>query len=200
MRRVLTAAAAIALLAGCSESPQIEPPADPPASGAAEPDVEPADEPEPEPEEVEEVADVGTRDNPAAVGSTATLGDWEVKVRKSNLDATDLVLEENMFNDEPEDGHVFVMAPVELAYSGDEPGTPWISVSFAVVGGDGNTYSESCGVTPKPIMDIADMYAGATAEANVCVSVKEDALDGAAWRIEESFSLSGSPAFFALTK
>src|SRR5690606_17377652 len=115
----------------------------------------------------------------------------------TDRDAAELVLAENMFNEEPEKGFVYAMVPVSLSYDGDDASGPWLTLGFALVGGDGNTYSGSCGVTPDDISGVEEMYAGASADANVCVAVKKAALKGAAWRVEESFGFD-EPAFFAL--
>lgn len=142
------------------------------------------------------------RDNPVQAGAPITVGDWEVVVHTANLDATDQVLDENEFNDGPVDGRQFVMAPVTVTYNGTETGTPWLDLQFTVVGSAGNTFGigsmdDDCGVVPDALNDVGEMFAGATAEGNVCVAVPSEQVDGAVWAVENSFEF-GEPAFVAL--
>lgn len=206
MRRVLIAAVPLVILTGCAGDPDATPATETvtvTATVTAEPEAstEPAggDAPEVEPE-VAAGGDTGTRSEPLAAGSTVTVGDWSVTVGATSLDASAEIAAENSFNDPPADGHAFVMAPVDLTYLGDGSDTPWVSLSFTLVGGDGNTYDERCGVIPSPLRDISEMYTDASASGNVCVEIAEAALDGAAWRVTESFSFDDAEARFALTK
>jgi len=146
----------------------------------------------------------GTRKNPVPVGTAAQVGDWTVTLAPTNVDATDIVKAENQFNDPPADGRQFVMVELSLTYDGDEDAQiPWVSLSTKFVGSDGNTYGtgtdDYCGVIPGNLTDVGEMYAGATATGNVCVSVPTAAVDGGRWTVEESFSFSSKPVFFALS-
>lgn len=206
MRRVLIAAVPLVILTGCAGDPDATPATETvtvTATVTAEPEAstEPAggDAPEVEPE-VAAVDDMGTRSEPLAAGSTVTVGDWSVTVGATNLDASAEIAAENSFNDPPSDGHAFVMVPVDLTYLGEGSDTPWVSLSFTLVGGDGNVYDERCGVTPSSVRDISEMFNGASASGNVCAEVAESALEGAAWRITESFSFDDAEAWVALTE
>lgn len=204
MRRVLIAAGAAVLLTGCAtdgaqapatvtvtatETVTAEPGAD------TEPDTEPASQ---ETDAPESGGALGTREAPLAAGESVTLGDWTVTVGATDTDPFDKLLEANQFNDPPEDGHAYLMAPVEVTFDGEEPATPWVSLSLKVVGGDGITYDGYCGVLPDSLNDVGEMYAGSTSSGNVCVAVPEAAIDGAVWKVEESFSWDDAKAFFAL--
>ncbi len=140
----------------------------------------------------------GTRQNPLAPGTAFTVGDWTVDLAPTNVDADEVVLAENMFNDAPPDGERFVMVEVTTTYNGDDSGTPWIDLRFRFMGADGNTHDEGeCGVIPDPLFDVGEMFPGATASGNVCVSVPVDQIEGGAWIVEATFSFDSDRTFVA---
>lgn len=139
----------------------------------------------------------GSRGEPLPIDAPLTGGDWLVTIQNVNLNATDVVMEENRFNDPPAEGHQYVMFSVEMTYDGaEEPVNPRRVFNFAIVGTAGNTYDQSCGVIPAPMMlDVGDMYKGATAAANVCISAASEQLEGGTLRVGLG---RGTPAFLAL--
>lgn len=158
---------------------------------SAEPTEQPSDD-----------AALGTRTNPLALGVAIELGGWSLTVTDVTADATEQVLAENQFNDNPVDGRQFLMFHVEATYEGDDSGNPWLDFSWAIVGGGGNTYAigsdDSCGVVPNPLRDQGETYPGGSVAGNVCFSVESDQIDGATIRVEESFSFDDTRAFFAI--
>lgn len=147
--------------------------------------------------DVPEVADAGTRENPVPIGTAATVGEWEVTVTSVNPNAADVVAAENQFNDPPAEGSNFVLISFTATYRGADSGTFWTDSSYKVLGAGGNTFDDSCGVIPSPVMDAGETFSGATIEANMCFSVEAAQLDGATLIIEPLFS-SEDRAFFAL--
>lgn len=147
-------------------------------------------------------ADAGTRENPYPAGSTVVLGSYEVALGPTVKDATEQVAAENEFNEPPVEGRQFVMVPVTATYTGDESGTAWVDLSIQFVGSGGNTFGtgtdDYCGVIPNDLSDAGEMFAGATAEGNVCVSVPSDQVEGGVWMVEETFSFDGTSAFVGL--
>lgn len=181
------------LLAGCDGGP---------ADGAGGTIVDPdrssdtsADRPAPA-----EPAPEGTRTNPAALGTTARIGDWQVTITEVDLDATAVVLEENQFNDAPVPGRSFVLWTVEATYTGEESGTAWLDLSWQVVGSAGNSFGssfdDSCGVIPNDLFEQGETFPGGVVTGNVCVSAETAQLDGGTILVEELFG--GSRTFFAL--
>ena len=146
-------------------------------------------------QEVPEQA-LGTRGNPAPIGTTASIGDFDVTIVGVDRDATARILEENMFNDDPREGHAFVMWEVEAIYTGTESGDPAWDLSWKIVGSEGNSFDDSCGVTPDNLRDVGETFSGGTAKGNVCVSAQVSQLDGGAILVEELFG--GSRTFFAI--
>lgn len=142
-----------------------------------------------------------TRETPYPLGEAGMVGDYNVRVLEVTTDATDLVLQENQFNDPPAPGHVFVMARVEVTYHGVDTGTPWIDLDFHVVGDANRGYSESqasCGVIPDEASDAPELFAGGTAEFNTCWSVPEAEVPSLVMYVEESFSFDSVRVWFAL--
>lgn len=196
--RILVAAACALAITACggAEAPDT---AEDSAAVVETPKAEAAtDEPTKEPP-TKAPAEVGTRDNPVPIGATRTIGDWEVSVVSVDLDAADAVAAENQFNDPPAEGHAFVMVGVSAKYVGTESGTFWVDVNGKILGADGNTFSDRCGVIPEDLTDEGETFGGATIAGNLCYSAAAAQLDGASLIFEESLSLSDdSRAFFAL--
>lgn len=152
-------------------------------------------------DEVSEAA-AGTRQNPLDPGASFTVGDWTVQIGETDPDAGEIVAAENQFNDPPAEGRQFVMVEVDVTYTGDDSGHPWVDLSFAFYGADGNTFGTNsddyCGVIPDDLMDIGEMFPGASASGNVCVSVPAEQIDGGAWIVEAAFSFDSDRTFVAL--
>ena len=204
MKRMTIALALSALvIAGCDAGP-----ADGAGGTLVDPDA-PAETPAPAPDDAPtpdesgdaaETSAEGTRTNPAAIGATARIGDWEVTITDVDLDATEVVLEENQFNDGPADGRSFVLWSIEATYNGDDSGTAWIDLNWKVVGAAGNSFGsgmdDSCGVVPDDLFSKGETFPGGVVTGNVCVSAETDQLDGGTILVEELFG--GSRTFFAL--
>jgi len=150
------------------------------------------DEPEAEePEAVEE----GTRENPAAAGSTVVISDnsgeiYEVAFGKANLDATKAIAAENMFNDKADKGFRYIIVPVTFTYVGTETGTPWIDVQLEYVSAAGTTHDSSStyAVAPKPIIDINELYPDASATGNLVLMVPEADIEKGTLAVSTIFS------------
>lgn len=145
----------------------------------------------------------GTRENPFPIDTPATLGDWTISVGASNTNATDVVRAENSFNDAPVEGRQFVLAPITMTYNGKDAQMPLVALSIKFVGAKGNTYASydtdaSCGVIPNDMMGVSELYAGATATANECMSIPADEIAGGSWVVNETFTLKNDKAFFAV--
>jgi len=145
---------------------------------------------------------LGTRQNPLDPGVTVRVGDWEVTYIGAVLDATDLVLTENPFNDPPEDGRQFVFLEFEGTYVGEDSGTWLVDVSANILGSQANTFGQLaslddyCGVIPDAIGDTSETFPGGQVAGNECVSVPSDQLDGALVFVESLFSFDDSDRTF----
>lgn len=153
--------------------------------------------------DVESGAAAGTRQKPLSPGVSFAVGDWTVELDTTNTDADDIVAAENPFNEPPADGRRFVMVEVTVSYTGDDSGQPWLDLGFQFYGSGGNTFGtgldDYCGVIPNDLSDQGEMFPGASATGNVCVSVPADQIEGGAWIVEESFSLDDNRTFVSIT-
>ena len=113
------------------------------------------------------------------------MADWSVTLGRTDTDVWDVFAAVNMFNDPPAAGWRYVMAPVTVRYLGAGYATPWLDVDVELLGGDGRVYTpwgNGCGVAPRPVYDIDDMYTGASAGFDNCVAIPASAIAGARWR------------------
>lgn len=117
---------------------------------------------------------VGTRDNPAALGSTLSGTDFDVVVNSVTLAATDAVIAENQFNEAPAAGNEYILVNYSATYTGTDPdGESAAFVSVEYVTPEGNTINsyDTFVVPPLQIDTLSTLYTGATATGNVVFSV-----------------------------
>ena len=171
------------------------------------PDLTPTPEPEPtatpEPTEAPEAEEGMSRDNPIQLGEPAIVGEWEIRVIDTTPNATEIVLEENQFNDPPVEGNQFFITRIEATYVGDESGDFWIDTSLKAVDDGGVVYEgmdARCGVIPDNITDRGEAFPGATIEGNTCWSVNSEMTDSLLMIAEETFCWDGNRYFFALSE
>jgi hypothetical protein len=152
------------------------------------------------PEEPAE-SDLGTRDNPAPLGSTIELSEfgsvvYELTMGPSTLNATEAVMAANMFNEAPPEGFQYALVPVTVTYLGDETGVPWLDLTIEFVTAEGTTHTESdtLVVAPEPtFMDINDLYNGATGTGNIVIAIPIENAANGTWTVSSFF---GDPFFF----
>lgn len=143
----------------------------------------------------EEAAEPGsTRQTALKPGTSFLLPDWRVTVGKtvSGKPAERTIARENMFNAKPVKAHTFAMVPVSLERTGGEPTTPWVDIIVRFVTPDGltidaSTDNSSCGVTPKDVSNIGEMFPGAKASGNACLQVPSAAVATGTWVVEPLF-------------
>lgn len=177
-----------------TEPPEPTPEPDPTAT--PEPEADPTATPEPDID-----PEVGTRENPIPLGESAQIGDWELRVIEAIPDATDLVMEENQFNDPPEDGHQFFITRIEATYVGDESSQFWLDINLNMVDDGGVVYEgmdSSCGVIPDDIQNQGEAFTDATIEGNTCRSVQSEQVESALLIAEPLFSFDRERIFYAL--
>ena len=143
----------------------------------------------------------GSRSNPLALGTTTTLGDWEVTVVSFQGDATAAVQAENQFNDPPTAGNVYSLARVRATYRGAGEGTAGFGLRVGLVGDDNRKYSDSdCGaVEPDGMTNQPTVLAGGTVEGNQCLQVPMGQLGSGVLYVEASLSFNDDPAWWRST-
>lgn len=143
-------------------------------------------------------AQEGTRTNPLAIGASISNSEWDVTVNSVDLDATDVILAENTFNEAPADGNVYLMVEVSATYTGTNPegDTPWVTVEYVSAGGNSFASHDSMVVTPNSFDSLETLYEGASTTGNISIEVPEDEIaDGT---LKVSPGLFGDPVFFAV--
>ena len=175
---------------------QVEAPASD-GNEAAEQDETPAEADEQNNDETS--AEEGTRDNPLPLGSAIRSDDWEVTLNSVDLNATDAVLSENPFNDEPEEGNGYITANVTATYLGDDPaGETPAGVRVEYVSASGNSFDTTASmvIVPDAFNRSETLYEGASTTGNLGVEVPlEDIENG---QILVSPSMFGDGVFFEL--
>ena len=119
---------------------------------------------------------LGSRQNPVRFGTTVeVLGEepddhWALTVLGTTPDATDEVLDENQFNDPPEEGHQFYIAKARATYLGPDSNEFDGRRRLSVLGGSGvvYTYRDGCGVIPDRLDSYRELFTGGTVEGNIC--------------------------------
>lgn len=144
---------------------------------------------------------LGTRDNPLPIGTTVEISDgmgaiWEVTLGAPILDASEIVLGENMFNDEPPEGFQYALLPVTAKYMGDDTGTPSWDLNFAFVSAAGTTHKtyDVFVVVPDDLESSNELYPGGIAEGNIGIAIPTSDAELGTWRVSDSFEETN--AFF----
>jgi hypothetical protein len=146
-------------------------------------------------------ADDGSRDQPHPFGEAVTIGDYELKVVDTTPDATQIILDENQFNEMPQPGNIFFMIRVEATYHGTSTGDAWDDLAFSVVGDQNLGYSTSnaeCGVVPDPGYDAPELFTDGTAEFDVCWSVPAEEVGSLVLYVEPDRSSGDDRAWLSL--
>ncbi|GHD49556.1 hypothetical protein GCM10008097_22550 [Mycetocola manganoxydans] len=153
--------------------------------------------------EADASAEVGTRENPAPIGTTIEMesmgsATYEVTLGAPTLDATDIVAAANQFNEAAPEGFQYAVVPVSVTYIGTETGTPWVDLQVSFVSAAGTTHSQadSMAVAPSPLfMEINELYPDASGTGNIVIAIPTaDAVKGT-WTVEPLFG--GDTFFFA---
>ncbi len=141
----------------------------------------------------------GTRESPIPIGQEATVGDWKMKVASANLDATEVIVSENEFNDPPQTGSQYVLVTIDATYVGSDSGTFWMDMTYGFVGSKGNTFGSPEGFAspPNPISDAGEAFPGASISGEIVFEVPSDQVVGGTLSMEE-FSFDSQKVFFAV--
>ena len=119
---------------------------------------------------------LGSRQNPVPLGTTVEIKNedpmdhWEVTVVSTTPNATKIVLDENPFNDPPEDGKQFFIVTVKVKYLGPDSTQFNGSLRLSALGDSGvvyTTFEDSCGVIPNELPD-PELFTNGTVEGAEC--------------------------------
>lgn len=124
-------------------------------------------------------ADEGTRDNPYSIGTTVSSDDWEMTVTDVTLDATDEVLAENEFNEQPDAGNQYMMVDVDITYTGEEPDgeMPMATIEYVTAGGNTFDGLDDMVVAPNELDSLETLYNGATTSGSIAIQIPTEDAD-----------------------
>jgi hypothetical protein len=123
-----------------------------------------------------------------AIGESAKVGsEYTVAVTKVNPKANRVVARANEFNEPPKNGR-YIVATLDVTYSGKDDGDPWLDLASKFVGSDAKQYdSAACeAVVPDAAVDVPTLNGGGQAKYKICYDVPPDAIDGGKLFVEES--------------
>lgn len=140
----------------------------------------------------------GTRRDPIPLGEAALVGDWRVRVTGAVLEATQVVLDENMFNDPPESGSQYVLVGLEATYLGQESSTFWIDMLYTFVGDEGDTFDVAPVVVPESITEQGEVTNGGKVSGNLVFQVLSKQVAGGTLMLDETFAWDIGRVFFAV--
>ena len=158
--------------------------------------------PAPTPEPV-----LGSRQNPVPLGTTVEIKNedpmdhWEVTVVSATPNATKIVLDENPYNDPPEDEKQFFIVTVKAKYLGPDSTQFDGSFRLRALGDSGvvyTTFEDSCGVIPNELPD-PELFTNGTVEGAECWQIATGDADSLVMLLEPAlFSFDDARAWFSL--
>lgn len=162
------------------------------AFSGLDPDSSPM--PTEEPVEEDSLSEVGTRKNPAPMGTTVIFSDnsgdlWEVTLSDPILNAADIIANENMFNDPAPEGLQYAMVTVTAKYVGKETGTPmWdLTIDFVSASGTTHTTGDFSAVVPNALMDVNELYPDAVGVGNIVIAVPTADVESGNWTVSAGY-------------
>ena len=143
----------------------------------------------------------GSRTHPYPPRTWARLaGGFELRVNRSILDATKIVLAAAESNPHPQDGKQYVLVNLTLRYAGSGRSAVFSAYSLSAVGRFGLAYTsldDGCiGVVPKALDDFQKVGSGRRVTGNICYEVLTD--DARALRLRHRLSPKSAPVYFRL--
>jgi len=119
-------------------------------------------------------AKAGSRDNPAAIGSTIKGSEYTVVINSVTLNATDQVMAANQFNDAPPAGSSYAVINATITYTGKDSGdSALVGIDYVTASGNVITGLDSIAVAPDPALGLAELYPGASATGNVVLAIPD---------------------------
>ncbi len=141
-----------------------------------------------------------SRTEPIPVGTSSVVGTYAVQVVSIEPDATDLIVNDQTFNEPPATGNQFYLVTVSVTNQGEEVTSLWWDLTFYSVGDQAIGYSEntnSCGYIPNGAYDAPELAPGESAEFNVCWQVPADEVTSLVMYVDTGYGGEGR-AWFAI--
>lgn len=120
----------------------------------------------------------GTRENPYPIGTAITQGDWTVTVNSVNLDATQLLADENLFNEAAPEGTTYILVNLTSTYNGTKADGdyPFVSLEYVTPGGNTVSMTDTFAVAPEPFDLMTTLYEGASTTGNMALAVPTEGI------------------------
>lgn len=178
--------------AGPSESETV-------ATDDAEPSESVPEETEPEDDvQTNPGGDVGTMENPYAMGDLIEGSTFTFQLNSVELDANDAVQSENPINEAPESGAVWIMANFTLGYTGSDPdANAWLDITYIDVDGNEISWTEFIVVTPDKFDWFAPMEDGDSVTGNETFQVPADTAEQGVFQLRFADEFS-DPVYVSL--
>lgn len=132
--------------------------------------------------------ELGSRNNPIAIGDPVVVNDWRVQLTKVNKDALKLIMEADPYSTSPSVNERYLLVSLNATYIGEESSEPISDLTFKVVGSKGNTFSQSCGYFSGSFRQNEETFSGATVKGDLCFTVDVDQITGATLSIQGDYS------------
>ena len=123
-------------------------------------------------------AAVGTRENPAAIGSTVKGNEWTVVINSVTLNATDAVLAANQFNDAPDAGTEYILVNYTATYTGSDADgqmPAFVGIEYVTAAGVSVDGLDKIVIGPDDMDTMSTLYTGASATGNKAIQVPSPA-------------------------
>lgn len=124
--------------------------------------------------EEEPAAEIGTRENPAPLGSAIESDDWTVTINAVTLGQQDAIVAANMFNEPADAGTEYILINYTATYTGSdaEGGMPaFVGVEYVTAGGNTVDSTAKMVVAPDAIDTLSTLYEGASVTGNIVIQV-----------------------------
>jgi hypothetical protein len=144
--------------------------------------------------------DVGSRENPAPLGSSVELTQlgepiWQVTANAPTLNADAAVAAENSFSDTAPPGTSFALLPLTITYLGTETAfAAYVQVGYEAADGTMYNQYDAIAIAPGGIDAITELDPGATVSGNIAVAIPATDADKGLWVVS---SLDGTKFYFA---
>lgn len=133
----------------------------------------------------------GSFDEPLAIGETVLLTEfdadaWEITVEAVELDATELVLTSNEFNEPPADGFQYAMLTLTATNVGEDATDPWfgVEVNYYDAALDEFTQFDQQVTEPDPAwFSIGSVEPGDSATGNLVVMIPSESTADGVWLV-----------------
>jgi hypothetical protein len=133
-------------------------------------------------------SELGSRNNPIALGKPVEVNDWKIQVESVNKDALKVVMASDPYTSKPSSKERYVLLNLKATYLGEESGEPSSDLRFKIVGSKGNTFAQSCGYSSDSFDNNGETFQGASVKGTLCFTVDANQISGATVSVQSDYS------------